>query len=388
VIDLSKSAVERRALGFAEHRTTDADLVDRDARMVWSTLIEPGDGVAGALIATYGARPALELALGEDTPRTAARELTEGRRRWLPRADDVESAVAAAVRAGAEVMVPVDADWPHRLDALGMHAPPCLWVRGSRSAVSLDARHLSVVGARAATSYGQYVVGDVVAPLAASGIVIHSGGAYGIDGMAHESALAVGGRTVAWLAGGVDRPYPSGHRDLLRRIAEGPGAVVSDVPCGAAPTKWRFLARNRLIAAAGDAVVVIEAGWRSGSLNTASHAAQLGRPLGAVPGPVTSPASAGCHRLMREHDAQCVTGADDVAEMLGVSAASERLFDDAPSGELTRTLDALSVRVPRPAEEIARRSGQSLEQVTALLGLLALEGGVEKSSDGWRARPR
>ena len=137
------------------------------------------------------------------------------------------------------------------------------------------------------------------------GFTIVSGAAYGIDGMAHRAALASGGTTVAFLAGGVDRFYPLGHEALLGRIAE-QGAVVAELPCGSAPTKWRFLQRNRLIAAATEATIVLEAGMRSGSLNTAGHAAALGRPLGAVPGPVTSPASAGCHRLLREYDAVCV----------------------------------------------------------------------------------
>ena len=128
---------------------------------------------------------------------------------------------------------------------------------------------------------------ELSADLAASGIPIVSGAAYGIDGAAHRAALADGGATIALVAGGVDRPYPTGHSSLIDRIAT-QGAVVSELPCGASPTKWRFLARNRLIAAISAATVVVEAGWRSGSLNTAGHAAALGRSIGAVPGPVTS----------------------------------------------------------------------------------------------------
>ncbi len=155
---------------------------------------------------------------------------------------------------------------------------------------------------------------EASAGLVDRGFAIVSGGAYGIDGMAHRAALASDGTTIAFLAGGIDRFYPLGHESLLTRIAQ-TGAVVSELPCGAAPTKWRFLQRNRLIAAASQATVVLEAGIRSGSLNTAGHAAALGRPLGAVPGPVTSPASAGCHRLLREFDAMCVVDADQMAEL-------------------------------------------------------------------------
>jgi len=155
---------------------------------------------------------------------------------------------------------------------------------------------------------------EITAGLVERGHTIVSGAAYGIDGMAHRAALASAGRTVAYLAGGVDRFYPSGHDALLTRIVE-TGAVVSELPCGSAPTKWRFLMRNRLIAASTKATLVVEAGWRSGSLNIAGRAVALGRPLGAVPGPVTSAASAGCHRLVRECGAIVVTNADEAAEL-------------------------------------------------------------------------
>lgn len=161
---------------------------------------------------------------------------------------------------------------------------------------------------------------------------------------------------------------------------------MSEPPCGTAPTKWRFLARNRLIAALGQATVVVEAGWRSGSLNTAGHAASMGRPLGAVPGPVTSTSSAGCHRLLREYDAQCVTSAAEVRELWGQTAAAtvERERRDP---EQTRVLDAMNTRSGLDAVEIARRSGLSPARVRSLLGLLHLEGAVGLSDAGWRRTP-
>ena len=155
---------------------------------------------------------------------------------------------------------------------------------------------------------------EITAGLVERGHTIVSGAAYGIDGMAHRAALASAGRTVAYLAGGVDRFYPSGHDALLTRIVE-TGAVVSELPCGSAPTKWRFLMRNRLIAASTKATLVVEAGWRSGSLNVAGYATSLNRPVGAVPGPVTTAASAGCHRLMREFGATVITSADEAAAL-------------------------------------------------------------------------
>jgi DNA processing protein len=250
---------------------------------------------------------------------------------------------------------------------------------------------------------------EAAAGLVDRGYSIVSGAAYGIDGMAHRAALASRGQTIALLAGGVDRFYPSGHDALLTRIAEN-GAVISELPCGSPPTKWRFLQRNRLIAASSLATIVLEAGWRSGSLNTAGHAAALGRPVGAVPGPVTSAASAGCHRLIREHGAVCVTNADEMAELapLHVSAA---LFSAtevggadsatgwggadsaigsgvAPSTDETRLFDALSVRSPRQAIDIAARSGLPLGAVRSLLGTLELEGRTMERERGWvRVKP-
>ena len=211
--------------------------------------------------------------------------------------------------------------------------------------------------------------------------------AYGIDGAAHRAAITAGGTTIALLAGGADRPYPAGHSQLIERIAAS-GAVVSEVPCGSAPTKWRFLQRNRLIAALADATVVVEAGWRSGSLNTAGHAAALARPLGAVPGPVTSAASAGCHRLLREFDARCITGAEDVVELLG--GVPQTLFDgvstvaDGRTDEVTRVTDAMSLRAWRDTTDIARRSGSPPRRSRRSSDSSRLEGSVIRGEGGWR----
>jgi DNA processing protein len=249
---------------------------------------------------------------------------------------------------------------------------------------------IALVGARAATGYGEHVTMEASAGLVDRGYAIVSGAAYGIDGMAHRAALASHGQTVAFLAGGVDRFYPSGHDALLTRIVA-EGAVISELPCGQAPTKWRFLQRNRLIAAASRATVVLEAGWRSGSLNTAAHASSLGRPLGAVPGPVTSAASAGCHRLIRDFTAVCVTNPDEMAELAPLDRTPTLFALGDASGigagdrspELTRLFDAISVRSPRPVADIAARAGLSLDAVRALLGALELDGEVAEREKGW-----
>jgi len=389
--DLTGEGVRSRMRGWA---TPGEDPVERDARALWSALVEPGDGVAGALIAAHGARAALELALamdgGYDTAFAAdiaPDELQGGRRRWQPRLAEAAHAIEAAHRAGARLLIPGDRHWPTRVDDLQRHAPICLWTIGDASALTCP-RAVAIVGARAASTYGEHVTMEIAADLAASGIAVVSGAAYGIDGMAHTATLSAGGTTAAFLAGGVDRPYPAGHRDLLERIARA-GVVVAEVPCGATPTKWRFLARNRLIAAASDATVVVEAGWRSGAINTARNAADLSRPVGAVPGPVSSASSVGCHRLMREGTALCVTGPADVRELLGeLDQLDLGGFDTGRTDDRTRVLDALSVRSPRPSEDVARRSGIAHERAQTLLGLLELEGAARREGRGWQAVPR
>ena len=260
---------------------------DQIARVILSCVLEPGDSEAGKLVATIGAYATVQAIFDtEDDPGTA-----QLRERTVPRfsSGNIAQALRAATRHGATLVTPEGTHWPTRMNDLAENAPVALWVRGN-SEILTDEKTTAIVGARAATGYGEHITMEIAAGLVDRGHTIASGAAYGIDGMAHRAALASGGRTIAYLAGGVDRFYPAGHDALLTRIAEA-GAVVSELPCGAAPTRWRFLQRNRLIAANSSAVLVTEAGWRSGSLATASHAATLGRPVGAMPGPVTSAAS-------------------------------------------------------------------------------------------------
>lgn len=389
-IDLSPRAA-RTALGpLARPSDDDLAVVERFATVVWSHLVEPGDSVAGRIVAVHGAAHGLSTFLAGERPADLTpKEVSDARKRWTPRlsAQAVSDGVRIAAARGVSLVTRHDADWPVQLDDLGPHAPMCLWVRGRTSALVALRPSVALVGARAATRYGDHVAVELAADLAGSGIPIVSGGAYGIDGAAHRAALNVGGLTVALLAGGADRAYPAGHTQLIDDIARA-GAVVSEVPCGSAPTKWRFLQRNRLIAATTDATVVVEAGWRSGSLNTAGHAAALSRALGAVPGPVTSAASAGCHRLLREWGAQCITSGQDVRELIGLEAgvaAATARQDGAPTtDDATRVRDALSTRVWRAPDDIARRAGMAVDEVESVLGLLRLEGTADSASGEWR----
>ncbi|MCU1482448.1 MAG: dprA [Subtercola sp.] len=412
-----------------------SDVAERFARATWSGLAEPGDVVAGTLVRALGAPAALGAllerhknarileALAEAGIETVSSTvLSQALDRWAPRLGSTAAltSMQLAARCGARLIVPSDAEWPGSLGDLGEHEPLALWVRGKPAEFRRASHSVALVGARAATGYGEHVAMEMSAGLCDRGVGVVSGAAYGIDGMAHRAALASGGFTVAFLAGGVDRFYPSGHDALLARIAS-VGAVVSEMPCGSPPTKWRFLQRNRLIAALSRATVVVEAGTRSGSLNTAAHAAAIGRPLGAVPGPVTSPSSAGCHRLLREYNAECVTSSEEViglfmpvGETLAVrggdrgaashsaGAAGEgsaggtgsaggadgemRSADGAArrSGETLRLMDALSSRSARRTEELAKRAGLGIDRTRALLGVLQVAGDVIEVDLGWK----
>lgn len=385
---------------IAGERLEPSEIAERFARSAWTGIAEPGDRVAGILVTALGAAQALASVVDRwpvtrmvsevhetGTENLTEEEATDALKRWHPRITSASALIALkqAARFGVRLLVPGDPAWPAGMADLGLHAPIALWLRGNVSTMLTLEQSISLVGARAATGYGEHVTMEASASLVDRGYTIVSGAAYGIDGMAHRAALASSGQTVAFLAGGVDRFYPSGHDALLTRIVE-TGAVVSELPCGSQPTKWRFLQRNRLIAAASQATVVMEAGWRSGSLNTAGHAAALGRPLGAVPGPVTSMASAGCHRLIRDFDAVCVTNAAEMAELAPLAGADANTLDGLGEGatsEQVRVFDAISTRSPRTTHDIAARSGLSIASVQAILGAASVEGAVAERERGW-----
>lgn len=375
----------------------------RTARAAWSRLVEPGDTVAGALVTALGPEDALEwLRQSGPSPRLPVAEgragvaLAAAAERWRTRltALDTGRDLAMLDRLGGRLLVPEDPGWPEALADLGAAAPMCLWVRGGVDEATLLARlrrSVAVVGARACTAYGERVTAELAAGLASDGWCVVSGGAYGVDAVAHRAALAVRGATVAFLAGGVDRLYPAGNTELLRAVADG-GALISEVPPGSVPAKVRFLQRNRLIAAVARATVVVEAAWRSGALSTARHAAGLLRPVGAVPGPVTSASSAGCHRLLREGAAVCVTDVAEVLELVGTVPApepgGERRAEDDLGPVARRTLDALPLRRPAPEESVARTAGLSEREVRAALGRLELAGLACRDGAAWRrAKP-
>lgn len=410
------------------------------ARAAWSRLTEPGDPVAGALVGVLGpvdawafvrdcvgspraggsggppgtsvtagtsgtsgtaatassVADALSRAVGGALPPSApsVHRVVTALGRWGPRLVGIDAPreLDRHRARGGHLVVPEASAWPRGLDDLGVHAPHALWVCGDPSALAASAQGAAVIGARACTPYGEHVTAEIAAGVVTAGRVVVSGGAYGIDAAAHRAALASGGATVAVLAGGVDRLYPAGNARLLRAVQDG-GALVSEVPPGGVPSRQRFLQRNRLIAALSGATVVVEAAWRSGALSTASRAATLLRPVGAVPGPVTSAASAGCHRLLRDGAAVCVTDAPEVLELLagsepapapdGAAGRPARAVDglDAVARQV---LDGLPVRGWAEVASVTRVAGVSAPEARSALGLLELAGLAARDGDRWR----
>ncbi|WP_353712465.1 DNA-processing protein DprA [Arthrobacter sp. K5] len=385
---------------------------ERIARAALSRLMEPQDVAGLALVHVAGAEDALRIATGQVSYGPGLEQditglladhssvnswagLGAALKRWAPRIPDLapERDLATMHRLGGRVLVPTDGLWPRQLDDLGLHQPICLWWRGLELELPPAARAVALVGSRDSTSYGASVTGDLAYSLAQRGFTVVSGGAYGIDAHAHRAALAGGSGampTIAVMAGGVDRFYPSGNEDLLRAVAN-QGAVLAEVPPGSAPTRYRFLQRNRLIAALASVTVVVEARWRSGALNTAHHAETLGRAVGAVPGSVHSANSAGCHRLLRDGGAVCVTDAGEIAELAspsGQSLADEKSGRPADHDGLTLEdlilLDALPLRSASSVEKLCTVAGLGADSVRAGLGRLALLGLAASEKGGWK----
>ena len=393
------------------------------ARAALTYLAEPGDHRLGALLRVLGAARTLETIKAGTDP-GAECDAADAVRAALPRAipqwqvrlAGVPSAdeMAGFCRAGIRLTFPGDPEWPGQLDDLGDARPYALWLRGTADLRFSCLRSVAIVGSRAATAYGCYVASEFAASIAAHGWAVISGGAYGVDAAAHRGALGAEGVTVAVLACGVDVPYPAGHKDLLDAIA-GQGVVVSEWPPGRNATRLRFLIRNRVIAALAPGTLVVEAGQRSGALNSARHARDLNRRLMAVPGPITSDLSAGCHRIIREWQGTLVTSAADVVEYLspvgamlqqppgggsgipGQSAgghamwASRRqaaavLDRDQLDLDTAAVLDALPRRGGMGPASIADRAGLDLGTVMRSLGALAAGGFAERCERGWRAR--
>ena len=328
--------------------------------------------------------------------------LATRRLRWNRRMERTLNAEAhMAATCGAWLVTPADPLWPPQLNDLGPDRPYGLWCRG-------DSRHLldvasapsvALVGSRDPSIYGTEATTHLAAELARRGYTVISGGAMGIDIAAHRAALTQQGSdlpTIAFMAGGLDRLYPAQNSDALNMIVDR-GLIMSEVSVGNTPTRWRFLERNRLIAALARHTIVVEARWRSGALNTARHAMEIGRTLWAVPGQINSPNSVGTNRLLRDGLAQTLTEAADILEYdaaagfeLGTEHESE--WDRAASSS---TLDELTERQGRVWDDLSPRSYRGVDEIAAALGLSARDvmadlfhlgrcGLAESSGTSWR----
>ncbi|MFI8973249.1 DNA-processing protein DprA [Nocardia asteroides] len=380
----------------------DLDGDSDERRLAWvylSRVVQGPCAPLSALIASVGVCEAARAVREHELPE-ALRGPTAARREIDRAAADLEE----VTRLGGRVITPDDDEWPGwrmlGLDQLDTErdrdaaVPLVLWARGPLSLRTASERAVAVVGSRCSSGYGVQVAGEIACELAGRGWTIVSGAAFGIDAAAHRAALGVGGSTVAVLACGVDRPYPAQHERLLAAIAES-GVVVSEYPPGTSAQKHRFLARNRLIATLGDGVVVVEAGLRSGARNTVKWARRLGRPAMAVPGPVGSVSSTGCHRMIREGEALLVTRAEDVIDEagplrlpVGEQGADPAAHLRGAEADVYAALPAIGSRRP---VELAHQSGLDLATVRAVLPGLELADLVGSDSDGWfriRGRPR
>ncbi|WP_447947438.1 DNA-processing protein DprA [Microbacterium lacticum] len=295
---------------------------ERMARVALSMIAEPNDAATGHVLAHAGGVETLRLIESDDpVPGLARADALMWRERLAPRiTPGLSGRVAETQGGGFGTLIPADKDWPTALKDLGDRAPYLLWTRGATSFLTTAlSDRVTITGSRASTSYGDHVTGELAVGMADEERIVVSGGAYGVEGAAHRAALTAGGHTVAVLAGGLDRLYPAGHSDLLRQVGD-VGLLVSELPPGTTPTRWRFMARNRLLAAMSGATVIPEAGVRSGSMTTVLSARELGRGIGAVPGPVTSAASSGPNELIRQGFATLITQPSDLIALLDADA--------------------------------------------------------------------
>ena len=320
-----------------------------------SMITEPGDRMAGALARSLGKLALVELlidgletrsvvqALQQQSQLDLCRQsfgdlegtLADSRQRWLPRLSKsrLEHLFTQSAALKLQLLTPEDEIWPVGLDDLQDSTPALLFIEGELATLTRLSQAVSIVGSRVASSYGLQVTSSLVRELAQVPRPTVSGGAVGIDAQVHRSSLEQKLPTVAVMAGGMDRKYPSANFKLFKQVTD-QGVLLSEMPPGVAPTRWRFLQRNRLIAAMTPTTVVIEAGIRSGSIRTANNALELSRELYAVPGSVLSGTSLGTNALIADNKAQILcdlkffaTGAQSIPNQRIESAIANRAQD-------------------------------------------------------------
>ena len=379
-----------------------------DARLAYvalSLLVEQGNRDLGIEVAEHGPVATLDRMVAGRV-RAQLYGAAAARLRTGPPLRSAQQAVEHAERMGARIITPLDDEWPaqladlatisrdtaHRIDR-DTYPPLCLWVRGPWELAQILGSSVAVVGARAASPYGNHAATELAYGVADRGWTVVSGGAVGIDAAAHRGALTAGRPTVAVLACGLDRPYPVSNSGLFERVAED-GLLVTEWPPGSLPHRHRFLVRNRVIAAATRGTVVVEAAVRSGAVQTLHRAIQLGRTAMAVPGPVSSAMSVGCHEALRTEGTRLVTGASHVLEEVGSIgvdlAATPRgpVYDhDRLDAKTAQVLDAVPARQAAGPEEIAAAAGVALTDALYALSELVAAGFAIAKDGGYALAP-
>ena len=390
-----------------------ADHDTRRARAGLTQVIEPADAYGVIASKAWGPIRLLEIIRGQ-TPtqqdwialvgtyaedgeftKKLRNKIGEAIQRWRRRSTYLhpDQALDYITSLGGHFIIPEDDHWPVALAELASTEPIGLWTLGEAAIPPVE-HVVGVVGSREATSYGDAATAMVATKARSMGLTVLSGGAYGIDAQAHRAALGSSEpsvATVAVLAGGLDRFYPAGNVELLHQIAA-EGLIVSEMPPGMRPNRYRFLNRNRLIAALSNATIVVEARYRSGALNTANHAHDLGRSVGAVPGPINVPTSAGCHRLIKETPTMLIDDPADLETIFDTFTATptaqhmlghERAYDTLTTEEML-VFDALPVRGRTTVEHLCGITGLFVPRITGILAKLSRENLVERNEQGWR----
>lgn len=387
------------------------DAADQDALL--TLMMAPGLGhrLIGRCIAQFGSAAAVLSALPQQFKQIqgiSTQRATEIRRALdrLVDSEQVDQEKELIDRAGVSLLACDDPGYPKLLRHIP-DPPYLLYVMGRID--DQDAVALAVVGARKCTAYGREQADRLSYQCAQTGLCIVSGGAYGIDDAAHRAAIRAGGRTIVVVGSGLENPYPACHGDLYQQIADGRGAVISEFPMSTPPIAENFPRRNRIISGMALGVLVVEAAIRSGALITARLCVDdHGRELMAIPGRVDSPASAGCHKIIREGWATLVTNAADVLDALGETGhllrsastwgadrtevqqsqavAELSFFEGNLSDSQRRIVESLSE--PRGLDQIAGETGLTVAVLQADLTMLQIRGLVQRRQGGLFVRRR
>ena len=345
-----------------------------DVRDLLALHLVPGLGprLTTALLHRFGSAAAALKASAEqlqEVPHIGAK-IAQGLRQAMARVD-VDAELALTESRNIQLLIRGRDGFPKALESIP-DPPHLLYLRGVLQ--TADANAVAMVGSRSCTSYGRKITEQLSGDLARAGFTVISGLARGIDGIAHRGALKAGGRTLAVLAGGLSRIYPPEHTDLAEEVVTA-GALLTEASMHMEPMAGMFPARNRLISGLSRGVVVIEAAERSGALITASHAADQGRPVFAVPGLMDSPSSAGVHQLLRK-GAILIRGVEDILEELeGVRPATKPVQRQPPSvlDDTQRRIWEFLKDQPKHIDEMAQQLGLPVSQLAGALLMMEMK---------------